>query len=125
METTAADLRAREPGRATIINVGKHQGPREIRGAIRYKPHDLLAAAHLSLPIAPDAAVILYDEDGGGDLTAQIAEKLRSQGYADVRTLQGGFKAWEAAGGETQEPTLEQVVPPSRPEEAPQLDRRL
>ena len=60
-----------------------------------------------------------------GDLTGQVAEKLQENGFADVRTLTGGFAAWEEAGGETQEPSLEQVVPPMRASEVQQLDRRI
>ena len=125
METTVDELRAGLNTRATILNVGKHQGKREIRGAVRYRPHDLLTPDRLAIPIAPDQRVILYDEKGDGDLTGQVAEKLRENGFADVVCLSGGFAAWEAAGGETQESSLEQVVPPSHASEVQQLDRRI
>ena len=125
MEITAEELRALENTGATIINAGKHQGHHEIRGAIRYRPHDLLTPEHLALPLAAETPVVLYDEKGDGDLTKQIAEKLRANGYENVRTLAGGFAAWEAAGGPTQEPTLEQLVPPERPSEVQKLDRRI
>jgi len=125
MEITGEVLRALGDNGATILNVGKHQGHREIRGAIRYRPHDLLTPAHLALPIAPDKPVVLYDEKGEGDLTRQIADKLRADGSADVRVLRGGFAAWERAGGETQEPSLEQIVPPMRASEVQKLDRRI
>jgi 3-mercaptopyruvate sulfurtransferase SseA len=125
METTVEELRALGDSGATIVNVGKHQGHREIRGAIRYRPHDLLTPERLALPIAVDKPVVLYDEKGDGDLTEQIAEKFRANGFEDVRILKGGFAAWEAAGGPTQEPSLEQVVPPERPDEVQKLDRRI
>jgi 3-mercaptopyruvate sulfurtransferase SseA len=125
MEITVEELRALAGTGATILNVGKHQGRSEIRGAVRYRPHDLLTPEHLAIPIAPDKPVVLYDEKGDGDLTGQIAEKLAQDGFADVRTLQGGFAAWEAAGGETQEASLEQVVPPMRASEVQELDRRV
>jgi 3-mercaptopyruvate sulfurtransferase SseA len=125
MEITADELQALQEGAATIINVGNHAGSREIRNAIRYRPHDLLEPTHLVLPIAPEKLVVLYDERGGGDQTTRIAERLRADGYADVRILQGGFDAWERAGGATQEPSLEQVVPPTRSDEVQQLDRRI
>ncbi len=123
MEISVEQLRALGDSGATIVNAGKHQGHREIRGAIRYRPHDLLTPEHLALPLAPDRPVVLYDEKGDGDLTAQIAAKLRANGYEDVRILKGGFTAWEQAGGPTQEPTLEQLVPPERPSEVQKLDR--
>jgi 3-mercaptopyruvate sulfurtransferase SseA len=125
METTVDELRALENTGATILNVGKHAGHREIRGAVRYRPHDLLTPDRLAIPIAPDKPVVLYDEKGDGDLTAQIAEKLRENRFEDVRILEGGFAAWEAAGGETQEPSFEQAVPPMHASEAQQLDRRI
>jgi 3-mercaptopyruvate sulfurtransferase SseA len=125
MEITVDELRALENTGATILNVGKHQGHREIRGAVRYRPHDLLTPDHLAIPIAPDKPVVLYDEKGDGDLTRQIAEKLAENGFTDVRTLQGGYAAWEHADGETQEGSLEQVVPPTRASEVQQLDRRI
>lgn len=124
MEITVDELRTLARSGATILNVGKRAGRSEIRGAVRYRPHDLLTPEHLALPIGHKNPVVLYDEKGNGDLTGQIAERLRNEGY-DVRTLAGGFTAWEQAGGETQEPSLEQVVPPMRPSEVQKLDRRL
>ena len=125
METTVDELRALSESGATTLNVGKHAGHREIRGAVRYRPHDLHTPDRLAIPIAADKPVVLYDENGDGDLTPQIAEKLRENGFADVRVLKGGFAAWEAAGGETQEPSLEQAVPPMHAAEVQQLDRRI
>ena len=118
------DLRALVDSGAAILNVGRHQGASEIRGAVRYRPHDLLEPEQLMLPLAPDRPVVLYDERGDGDLTNQVAARLRAEGFADVRVLGGGFAAWERAGGPTQEPSMEQVVPPSRPSEVGELDRR-
>ncbi|MEA2718409.1 MAG: hypothetical protein QOJ39_273 [Candidatus Eremiobacteraeota bacterium] len=125
MEITVDQLRALTGTAATILNVGKHQGHAEIRGAVCYRPHDLLTPEHLAIPIAPDQPVILYDEKGNGDLTSQIAEKLAQNGFTDVRILEGGYAAWEEAGGETQEASMEQVVPPMRASEVQKLDRRI
>ncbi len=124
METTVEELRALGQNGATIINVGHHAGKHEIRGSIRYRPHDLLTPDHLALPIAPELPVVLYDEHGDGHDTRAIAERLQASGFDDVRILSGGYKAWEAAGGETQEASMEQVVPPSKPNEVQELDRR-
>jgi rhodanese-related sulfurtransferase len=125
METTVDELRALAAEGATILNVGRHQGRREIRGAVRYRPADLLTPDRLSIPIAPDKPVVLYDEKGDADLTTRVAAKLEQSGFADVRSLAGGFAAWEAAAGETQEASLEQVVPPVQPSEVQELDRRI
>ena len=125
METTPDELRALIADGATVINVGKHAGSREIRGAIRYRPHDLLTPERLAIPVAPDKPVVLYDQHGGSRETEQIAEKLRANGFGDVRILADGFDGWEKTNGETQEPSMEQVVPPMRPSEAQELDRRV
>jgi 3-mercaptopyruvate sulfurtransferase SseA len=125
METTVEELRALADTGATILDVGKHQGRREIRGAVRYRPHDLLTPEHLAIPIAQDKPVVLYDEKGDSDLTKQIADKLSADGFADVRILTGGFAAWEQADGPTQEASLEQVVPPMRNSQVQELDRRV
>ncbi len=125
MDITVDELRALADTGATILNVGKHAGRREIRGAARYRPHDLLTPDHLAIPIAPDKPVILYDENGDGDLTKQIAEKLQHNAFTDVRILQGGFAAWEKANAPTQESSLEQVVPATSSSEVQKLDRRI
>jgi rhodanese-related sulfurtransferase len=125
MDISVEELRALGENGATILDVGKHQGRREIRGAVRYRPHDLLTPERLALPLPPERPVVLYDEQGDGDLTEQIAAKLTASGFPDVRTLTGGFAAWEAAEGPTQEASFEQPVPPERPSEVQKLDRRI
>lgn len=124
MSATTGDLVAYVP-HTTIINAGKHQGKREIRGAIRYRPGDLLEAEHLALPLEHDKPVILYAEGGRDDQLDRIAEKMRADGFTDVRVYEGTFAAYEQAGGETQPASFEQPVPPARPDEVQDLDRRL
>jgi 3-mercaptopyruvate sulfurtransferase SseA len=125
MSISIDELRALGPNGATIINVGKHAGSAEIRGAIRYRPDDLLTASHLALPIATDRPVILYDEHGSGKHLDEIAAKLRASGYPDVRILDGGFASYAKAAEPTQEASTEQAVPPTKPDEVQPLDRRL
>jgi rhodanese-related sulfurtransferase len=124
MEITAEELLALGDAGATIMNVGKQSGSREIRGAVRYRPHDLLTSERLSLPIPVEKPVVLYDESGNEKQTAEIAQKLTAAGF-DARILSGGFAAWEKAGGATQEASFEQIVPPTEPSEVQELDRRL
>lgn len=125
MNISIDELRALGDAGATVINVGKHAGSREIRGAIRYRPDDLLVAARLALPLATNLPIVLYDERGNGRSLAEIAEKLRHNGYPDVRLLEGGFAAYLAADGPLQEASTEQVVPPTKPQEVEALDRRI
>lgn len=124
MSISVQDLLALGPNGATIINAGSHAGSKEIRGAVRYRPHDLLEPEHLAIPIAHGIPVVLYGESDPTDELQLIAEKLRTDGFDDVRVLDGGFKAYEAADGPTQEASMEQVVPPQRPSEVQDLDRR-
>ena len=124
MSITTGELLARNP-RTTVINAGGHAGKREIRGAIRYRPSDLLLPEHLSLPIAREERVILYAEHGSDETLNRIAGKMQADGFIDVRIYDGTFADYEAAGGATQEASTEQVVPPARPDEEQALDRRL
>ncbi len=121
---TAKELRALGEGAATVIDVGKHTGKREIRGAIRYRPDDLLTAERLTLPLANDKPVVLYDEHGDDARTQEIAKKLRARGF-QVDVLEGGFAAWTTDDGPVQEASMEQVVPPARADEVQELDRRI
>jgi 3-mercaptopyruvate sulfurtransferase SseA len=114
MSITAGEVISPDP-RTTIINAGKGAGKREIRGAIRYSPHELLDAEHLALPIAHGDRVILYAEHGNDDNLVRIADKLRAEGYSDVRVYEGTLAAYEQAGGETQEASMQQIIPPSHP----------
>jgi hypothetical protein len=114
MSITADELLSKDPA-VTIINAGTHPGKREIRGAIRYNPHELLDADHLALPIGHDTGVILYAEGGANDTLEKIAGKLRSEGFANVSVYGGTLADYEKAGGDTQDPSMEQVIPPSTP----------
>jgi 3-mercaptopyruvate sulfurtransferase SseA len=101
----------------TVLDVSSHTPPVEIRGAIRYKPKDLLETPRIVLPIAHDRPVIVYD-DMHGKNARPIAERLRREGF-DAHVLDGDVQAWVDQGGPTQETTLEQIVPPTKAEDAP------
>jgi rhodanese-related sulfurtransferase len=84
----------------------------QIYGAIRYDPHKLLDAPKLALPLPKtDGLIVLYDEHGNSDQLDQIGAKLRAEGFAEIRALEGGFKAYEAADGKLEDATMEQPVP--------------
>jgi hypothetical protein len=117
MSISASDLLTMTPG-ATIINAGKQPGHKEIAGAIRYSPKELLDTEHLALPIAHDGAIILYAEHGPSDELTKIASKMQADGFSDVRVYEGTLADYEKAGGATQEPSMQQVIPPSKPDEA-------
>ena len=47
-----------------------------------------------------DAEIILYC--GGGFRSALAASSLQKMGYRNVASMAGGWRAWEAAGGEVE-----------------------
>ncbi|HEX7089495.1 MAG TPA: rhodanese-like domain-containing protein [Longimicrobiales bacterium] len=53
--------------------------------------------------LSPDNRVILYCASGGR--SALAVHTLRALGYGDVAHLDGGFKAWQAAGKPVEAPT--------------------
>jgi len=59
-------------------------------------------------------ALIAITGDGSADPGPQrLAAKLKAQGYTNVRILEGGFPAWEAAGFSTR--TLDDIPPMAKP----------
>ena len=59
---------------------------------------DILAGRFASLGIGNDTQVIAYD-DANGSIAARAWWLLRWLGAANVAVLDGGFRAWAAAGG--------------------------
>jgi rhodanese-related sulfurtransferase len=93
----------------TILDVRRHVGSEQIRGAVRYNPHQLLQAQRLTLPLNVDGRVILHtDNDSDAE---EIRERLAAMGSNDVRVLHGGVEAWKAAGRRTEDATQEQPIP--------------
>ncbi len=85
---------------------------KQIYGAIRYDPRKLLDAPKLALPLPKtDGLIVLYDEHGTSEQLDDIGAKLRAEGFAEVRALEGGFHAYEGADGKLEDATMEQPVP--------------
>jgi 3-mercaptopyruvate sulfurtransferase SseA len=125
MNITVDELLQLGENGATIVNAGKHAGRREIRGAIRYEQSDLVEALRLTLPIATDKPVIVYGESDPDETLEKVAANFRQSGFADVRLLSGGFKAYEDAGAPLQEASIQQEVPPHKLAEVQAFDKRL
>jgi rhodanese-related sulfurtransferase len=109
----ASDVRAHvERGDVFLLDLRRSTGGTQIYGAIRYDPKKLLDAPRLVLPLPKDdGTIVLYDERGDSPALRDIADKLRAGGYGKLYALDGGFEAWEAADGRTEERTIEQPVP--------------
>lgn len=48
--------------------------------------------------IAPDAATPILCYCGGGSRSALAAESLQKMGYTNVKSVAGGFRAWQECG---------------------------
>ncbi|MDQ3780017.1 MAG: sulfurtransferase [Chloroflexota bacterium] len=59
---------------------------------------ETLAATLMRLGVTPESTVVIYDE--GTLFAARLWWILRYLGHDDVRILNGGFPAWQAASGE-------------------------
>ena len=91
------------------LDVRKHPGKEQIRGALRYNPKALLEADELALPLPHEGRVVVY-ADSDEDAVA-VATRLREQGYKNVATIDGGFKAYRDADLPVEQLTQEQPVP--------------
>jgi rhodanese-related sulfurtransferase len=109
----AADVAAHvEKNDIFLLDLRRSKGGTQIYGAISYDPQKLLDAERLVLPLPKsEGLIVLYDEDGDSHDVEKLAEKLRNNGYATVRRLEGGFRAWTEADARTEDLTIEQPVP--------------
>lgn len=98
-----------DTAKTPALDARSHRGHEQIRGAVRYDPKALLTEERLVLPFARENLVVVYADDD--DAAAQLAAKLREQGYRKAGILEGGFDAYCAAGLPTEGVTEEQPIP--------------
>jgi rhodanese-related sulfurtransferase len=78
------DVRAEEDWKAGHARGAEHLERGEVEVEIEELVPDL------------DQRIICYC--GGGSRSALVAESLQKMGYRNVRSIAGGFRAWQAAG---------------------------
>ena len=98
-ETDAETVRARLAAGDTFTLVDVREQAEWIRGQIPGAVHlsrgVLERDAEQALP-DPDAPMVLYC--GGGYRSALAAASLQRMGYTNVASMDGGWRAWTAAG---------------------------
>lgn len=102
-EVDVAEARERTAAGATLIDVREDREweAGHARGAVHMGKGVIERDIEKAIP-DPDAEIILYC--GGGFRSALTAKSLQEMGYRNVKSMAGGWRAWEAAGGETERP---------------------
>jgi rhodanese-related sulfurtransferase len=110
-DSSIPHVRASEIDTTTMptLDVRKHPGKEQIRGALRYEAKALLSQERLALPLPHDGRIVVYGDDERE--AAEVAARLRQQGYTNASVLEGGFDAYRDAGLPVEEITQEQPVP--------------
>lgn len=96
-----AQLRLKENPRAKLIDVREDNEWEKGRaaGAIHMGRGVIERDIETQIP-ERDAELILYC--GGGYRSALAADNLQKMGYANVFSMDGGWKAWKESGGPTE-----------------------
>ncbi|HZS71353.1 MAG TPA: rhodanese-like domain-containing protein [Candidatus Acidoferrum sp.] len=104
-ETTVADVKRRMDAGEKFLLV-------DVREESEYANGHLPGAVHMSKGVIerdieqrvpdPNTKLILYC--GGGFRAALAAENLQKMGYANVESMDGGWRGWNAAGLPTTKP---------------------
>ncbi|HVZ80131.1 MAG TPA: rhodanese-like domain-containing protein [bacterium] len=91
-----------QKGTAVFLDARKPEEYQEghIPGALNFYGNELDLFAPRVMPQLPDKAkeIVAYCHGGDCDLSLQVAETLRAQGYTNVKVFQDGWPAWTKAG---------------------------
>lgn len=93
----------------TILDVRRHPGHEQIRGALRYDPKRLLEAPQLQLPLNVEGRIVLHADSR--DEAEEFGRRLIAMGARDVRLLLVDLTAWREAGRQIEGATREQPIP--------------
>ncbi|MGI8618402.1 MAG: rhodanese-like domain-containing protein [Gemmatimonadaceae bacterium] len=99
LEVDVAEARRRKSAGATLIDVREDRewGAGHARGAIHLGKGVIERDIEKQIP-DKNAQIILYC--GGGFRSALAAKALGEMGYGNVASMAGGWRAWQAEGGE-------------------------
>jgi rhodanese-related sulfurtransferase len=97
-ETPAATVEAQHAAGAHVLDVREphEHAAGHVEGAVNVRLDELAARIATVLP-DKDATVLCYCN--GGNRGALGADTLQSLGYKNVRSIEGGFRAYLTAGG--------------------------
>jgi rhodanese-related sulfurtransferase len=100
-EVDVAEAQRRKTQGAILVDVREDSewDAGHARGAIHIGKGVIERDIEQKIPDA-GAEIILYC--GGGFRSALAADSLGKMGYRNVASMAGGWRAWEAAGGETE-----------------------
>jgi len=100
-EVDVAEARRRAAAGAILVDVREDRewDAAHARGAIHIGKGVIERDIEQKIP-DPDAEIILYC--GGGFRSALAADSIGKMGYRNVASMAGGWRAWEAAGGEVE-----------------------
>jgi thiosulfate/3-mercaptopyruvate sulfurtransferase len=105
MNPAGVDVRARyreaHPPGAVFLDLAALSPPRPAVtdvAAIAPPAPAALRAAFGAIGVAPDAALVVTDQEGGAATAPFARLALLDAGFTDVRLLDGGMPAWRAAG---------------------------
>ncbi|HUR92221.1 MAG TPA: rhodanese-like domain-containing protein, partial [Gemmatimonadaceae bacterium] len=102
-EVEVAEARRRTEAGATLVDVREdlEWEAGHARGAVHMGKGVIERDIEKAIP-DPDAEIILYC--GGGYRSALAAKSLQEMGYRNVKSMAGGWRAWQEAGGEIEGP---------------------
>jgi rhodanese-related sulfurtransferase len=99
-EISAADVQALLRGSTTVVldvREDREWDAGHIRGAVHVGKGVIERDIELMIP-DPTAPVVLYC--GGGFRSALASDTLQRMGYTNVRSMAGGWRAWQELGGD-------------------------
>jgi phage shock protein E len=97
VEVTPAEGKSLQDGGALLVDVREAEefAQGHARGAVHLSRGKVEMKIEEHAP-AMDVPIVCYC--GGGGRSALVAASLQSMGYTNVRSVAGGFKAWQEQG---------------------------